>query len=59
VVGQITWIAQLAAIITSAVLSRPHARRSLPNQATTFESQQIHMIQLLRGQTLRHFVVGR
>src|SRR6185503_3972656 len=50
IVGQIARIAQLAAVVTGAVLVRPHW-----NQATTLESQMIHMIQELFGQTLRHF----
>jgi len=52
VVGQIARIAQLAAVITSAVLARPHLGDPSSNQATTLESQLIHMIQQLFGQTL-------
>src|SRR5262249_20165188 len=55
VVGQIAQIAQLAAVIAGAVLGRPHGGALSSNQATTLESQQIHMIQLLSGQTLRNF----
>src|SRR5262249_13833026 len=56
VVGQIARIAQLAAVIAGAVLGRPHGGALSSNQATTLESQQIHMIQLLSGQTLMLFI---
>src|SRR4029077_872119 len=52
VVGQIARIPQLAAVVTGAVFPRPHGDPS-SNQATTLESQMIHMIQELFGQTLR------
>jgi hypothetical protein len=52
VVGQIARILQLAAVVTGAVFSRPHGD-PFSNQATTLESQMIHLIQELFGQTLR------
>ena len=51
-VGQVARIAQLAAVVTDTVLARPHRVTPFSNQATTLESQPIHMIQLLPGQTL-------
>src|SRR5580693_1169076 len=51
VVGQIARISQLAAVVTGAVYSRPHGD-PFSNQATTLESQMIHLIQELFGQTL-------
>jgi hypothetical protein len=51
VVGQIARILQLAAVVTGAVFSRPHGD-PFSNQATTLESQMIHLIQEFFGQTL-------
>src|SRR5450755_1870054 len=50
IVGQITRISQFAAVVTPAILRRPH--RCPPNQVTTLESQTIHMTQDDFGQTL-------
>ena len=52
VVGQIARISQCAAVVSSAVLRRPH-RRPSSNQATTLESQTIQGIQYVPGQTLK------
>ena len=52
VVSQIARIAQLAAVVTGAVLARPHLVTPCESQATTLESHPIHMIQVLSGQTL-------
>jgi hypothetical protein len=51
IVGQITRISQFAAVVPPAILRRPHP--CPPNQATTLESQTIHMTQDDFGQTLR------
>jgi hypothetical protein len=52
-VRKITRIAQSAAVVSPTVLARPH-RWSLSNQATSLESQTIHEIQYVPGQTLIH-----
>jgi hypothetical protein len=51
VVGQIARISQLAAVVTGAVLARPLG--DPPRIRPPLESQVIHMIQELFGQTLR------
>jgi len=52
VISQIAGIAQEATIITSAVVSSS-TWAAPPNRAATLESQMIHPIQELPGQTLR------
>src|ERR1700756_439799 len=54
-VGQIGWIAQAATVIAGAVFGCPHRSRLSQNQAASLESQTIHPIQQLLGQTLRRF----
>jgi len=53
-VGQVAWIAQMAAHVTSTSFRRPH-QAAPSNQAAFLESQMIHLIQQLNGQTLRNF----
>ncbi len=50
-VSQITRIAQFATVITRAAFARPHRVTPSSNQATSFESQLIHLIQELSGRT--------
>src|SRR5262249_11800673 len=56
-IGPVAWIAQVGAVIAGTILVRPH-RQGLPqNQAATLESQPIHPIQYLPGQTLNPEIV--
>src|SRR5262245_22987011 len=50
--GQVAWIAQVVAVIAGTIFGRPHRQRLPQNQAATLESQPIHPIQYLPGQTL-------
>src|SRR5262245_20407169 len=52
-IGQVAWIAQVVAVIAGTIFGRPHRQRLPQNQAATLESQPIHPIQYLPGQTLR------
>src|SRR5262249_54092396 len=52
-IGQVAWIAQVVAVIAGTIFGRPHRQRLPQNQAATLESQSIHPIQYLPGQTLR------
>src|SRR5215468_9205981 len=52
IVGQVTRISQFAAVVTSAVLRRPHRGASLES-GHHFESQTIQRIQNVFGRTLR------
>src|SRR6516162_9684054 len=52
-IGQVAWIAQVVAVIADTIFGRPHRQRLPQNQAATLESQPIHPIQYLPGQTLR------
>jgi hypothetical protein len=56
IVRQITRISQFAAIVPPAIFRRPHPRP--PNQASTLESQTIHLTQDDFGQTLRLWKIG-
>ena len=51
-IGQVARIAQPATVIASTVFDRPHRRRLPQNQAASLESQTIHPIQYVLGQTL-------
>src|SRR5262249_1639990 len=51
-IGQVAWIAQVVAVIAGTIFGRPHRQRLPQNQAATLESQPIHPIQYLPGQTL-------
>src|SRR5262249_31626063 len=51
-IGQVAWIAQVVAGIAGTIFGRPHRQRLPQNQAATLESQPIHPIQYLPGQTL-------
>src|SRR5262249_9261538 len=52
-IAQVAWIAQVVAVIAGTIFGRPHRQRLPQNQAATLESQPIHPIQYLPGQTLR------
>src|SRR6266478_2879438 len=52
IVGQVTRISQFAAVVTSAVLRRPHRGAPLES-GHHFESQTIQRIQNVFGRTLR------
>src|SRR5262245_5663956 len=52
-IGQVAWIAQVVAVIAGTIFGRPHRQRLPQNQAATLESQPIHPIQYLPGQTLK------
>src|SRR5262249_11331060 len=52
-IGQVAWIAQVVAGIAGTIFGRPHRQRLPPNQAPPLESQTLHPIQYLPGQTLR------
>src|SRR5262249_18741378 len=52
-IGQGAWIAQIVAVIAGTIFGRPNRQRLPQNQAATLESQPIHPIQYLPGQTLR------
>ena len=52
-IGQVARIAQPATVIASTVFDRPHRRRLPQNQAASLESQTIHPIQYVLGQTLK------
>src|SRR5262249_51475055 len=54
-IGQVAWIAQVVAVIAGTIFGRPHRQRLPQNQAATLESQPIHPIQYLPGQTLTVF----
>jgi hypothetical protein len=54
IVGQVTRISQFAAVVTSAVLRRPHRGAPLES-GHHFESQTIQRIQNVFGRTLREF----
>ncbi len=54
IVGQVTRISQFAAVVTSAVLRRPHRGAPLES-GHHFESQTIQRIQNVFGRTLRQF----
>src|SRR5262249_55818443 len=58
-IGQVAWIAQVVAVIAGTIFGRPHRQRLPQNQAATLESQPIHPIQYLPGQTLRTFRTWR
>src|SRR5258706_4886713 len=53
IVGQVTRISQFAAVVTSAVLRRPHRGAPLES-GHHFESQTIQRIQNVFGRTLRY-----
>ena len=57
-IGQVARIAQVTAVVAGTVCGRPHRRRLPQNQAAFLESQTIHPIQYVPGQTLRFFLCG-
>jgi len=55
-IGEITGVTQLAAIITTTIIVRPHWAAPA-NRTTTIESQVIPMIQDVMGQTLNNLAI--
>src|SRR5262245_1493387 len=56
-IGPVAWIAQVGASIAGTIFGRPHRQRLPQNQAATLESQPIHPIQYLPGQTLSNYAL--